>query len=221
MRFYFRTSKFHHKLRAKRKKDCEKEVFTVGSVSETARNGKINDIWWKIVEKRELRTVQSVLSSLWEGLVWKAITVLECWRTDFSYYCYQKDVDSCLKIVFEKMFFWKTVSPKIVFFKKLFLWKIVFREIVFVNCNKLRKNIFWNENLFLPKIVFWKIVFVKNCFLKNCFCEKLFFEKLLCCPHLFGNSNNMCLFMIYFELEVKAIRWWDRDYDTQQCFYVL
>ena len=42
------------------------------------------------------------------------------------YFNYQKDVDSCPKIVFQKIVF----------------RKIVFREIVFINCDKLRKNIF-------------------------------------------------------------------------------
>ena len=39
-----------------------------------------------------------------------------------------------------------------------------------------------------------KIVFSKFCFSNNCFCENLFVEKLLCCPHLFGNSNKMILY---------------------------
>ena len=60
MRFYFCASKFHHKLRAKRKKDREKKVFTSDNASKAFRNAKIVEKSVKIVEKRELRSVQSV-----------------------------------------------------------------------------------------------------------------------------------------------------------------
>ena len=41
VRIYFGSSKFHHKFRAKREKDREKEVFVLGSVFEACMNDKI------------------------------------------------------------------------------------------------------------------------------------------------------------------------------------
>ena len=60
MRIYFSTSKFHHKLRAKRKKDREKEVSTLGSVFESCVNGKISEISRNLLKKVELRSGHSV-----------------------------------------------------------------------------------------------------------------------------------------------------------------
>ena len=56
-RIYFNTSKFHHKFRAKRKKDREKEVSTLDSVLpvEPSRNGKNGEISRNVLKKVELR----------------------------------------------------------------------------------------------------------------------------------------------------------------------
>ena len=59
-RIYFGTSKFHHKLRAKRKKDREKEVFTLDSVFEACMNGKNCEILRNLSKKVELRFGHSV-----------------------------------------------------------------------------------------------------------------------------------------------------------------
>ena len=59
-RIYFGTSKFHHKFRAKRKKDREKEVFTLDSVFEACMNGKNCEILRNLSKKVELRFGHSV-----------------------------------------------------------------------------------------------------------------------------------------------------------------
>ena len=61
IRIYFGTSKFHHKLRAKRKKDREKEVFTLGIVLDACMNGKNSEISRNLLKKVELRSGHSVV----------------------------------------------------------------------------------------------------------------------------------------------------------------
>ena len=77
--------------------------------------------------------------------------------------------------IFEKLFFWKTVSPKIVFSKNCFCEKLFFEKLFSSIVTNLEKKI-EPKICFLPKIVFWKIVFVKFCFLNNCFCENCFWK---------------------------------------------
>ena len=67
-KIYFDTSKFHHKLRAKRKKDREKEVFTLGNVLEACVNGKNSEISRNLLKKVELRSGHSVVNEKIEGV---------------------------------------------------------------------------------------------------------------------------------------------------------
>ena len=68
-RNYFCTSKNHQKSRAKRKKDREKEVSTLGSVLEACINGKTGDISRNLLKKGELRSVHSVEGLLIRGFI--------------------------------------------------------------------------------------------------------------------------------------------------------